>query len=191
VSRKAGERIGAIRVLARTEVQAHVDPLTGLPNRRTLEEQVHALPEDEYVVAFADLDHFKAINDGHGHETGDRALRLFARVLRDGVRPRDLIARFGGEEFVAVLPDCSLDDARVVAERIRAELATALANGAIPPFTVTIGLADAVPGESLASMIARADAAMLSAKTQGRDRVVAHGDPTRPGPDLAAVPSAG
>lgn len=193
VARKTGERLSAVRILAKTEAEAQVDPLTGLSNRRTLENQVSDLRvlDGSFVIAFADLDHFKGINDAHGHDTGDRALRLFARVLRDSIRPRDLIARFGGEEFVAVLPDCSLDDARGVAERIRSELARALENATVPPFTVTIGLAQSDPGDPLGDVISRADVAMLQGKSQGRDRVLVAGDeplvaPTRP----TAVPAA-
>jgi diguanylate cyclase (GGDEF)-like protein len=178
VGRKAGERIGALRVFAKTEAQAQVDPLTGLPNRRTLERQVHEVvgAEVPYVVAFADLDHFKTINDTYGHDSGDRALRLFARVLRDSIRPCDLLARFGGEEFIVVLPDCALDGARSVGERIRSSLADALAHATVPPFTVTIGLAAGEPGDDLSQIIVAADAVMLQAKAMGRDRVVAAGD---------------
>lgn len=174
VARKAGDRIGAIRVLARTEAQAQTDPLTGLPNRRTLESQVHEFHvlDAPYVVVFADLDHFKLINDVHGHAIGDRALRLFARVLRDSIRPRDLLARHGGEEFVAVLPDCSLADASVVAERIRSILASRLEHATVPSFTVTIGLAAGVLGDELLDVIAAADATMLRGKSLGRDRVL-------------------
>ncbi len=174
VGRKAGERIGVLRVLTSTEAQARVDPLTGLPNRRTLENRAHDLVvrDEQFVVVYADLDHFKKINDTHGHETGDRALRLFARVFRDSVRPSDLPARHGGEEFVALLPDCTLDDAKLVAERVRVTLAAALERAAVPNFTVSIGLAATDPGESFSEVLDRADAAMLAAKAAGRNRIV-------------------
>jgi diguanylate cyclase (GGDEF)-like protein len=192
VARKAGDRLGALRVLARSEAQAQTDPLTGLPNRRTLDGHMHDLLAEgtEYVVAFADLDHFKAINDNHGHETGDRALRLFSRVLRDSIRPRDLIARHGGEEFLVVLPECRLADARIVAERVRSQLAKALAQAEVPPFTVTIGLAISEVGDSFSAAVARADNAMRTAKALGRDRVVAVGD-TLPATPPAPTPSNG
>jgi diguanylate cyclase (GGDEF)-like protein len=177
IARKAGDRIGVLRVLAHTEAQAQVDPLTGLPNRRTLEERTRDLltSEQPFVVAYADLDHFKNLNDMHGHDTGDRALRLFARVLRDSIRPNDIPARYGGEEFVVVLPNCSVIDARVVAERIRTQLLDALIGGSVPSFTVSIGLAEAEGGEAVSEVIDRADAALLRAKQLGRDRVLASG----------------
>jgi diguanylate cyclase (GGDEF)-like protein len=180
VARKAGDRIGVLRVLARTEAQAQTDPLTGLPNRRTLENHAHDLLARDglFVVAYADLDHFKVINDTYGHEVGDRALRVFARVLRDSVRPRDLPARYGGEEFVAVFPDCALPEARLIADRIRAKLASVLLQGSVPQFTVSIGLALADSGEAFSEVVARADAAMLDAKRLGRDRVLVAGEAT-------------
>jgi diguanylate cyclase (GGDEF)-like protein len=178
VARKAGERIGAQRVLAQTEEQAQSDPLTGLPNRRTFENQVdqRQLRNTPYVIAFADLDQFKLINDVHGHDVGDRALRIFAQVLRDAIRPGDLLARHGGEEFVVLLPNCPLPDARNVAERIRSQLARAVGHGSVPPFTVTIGLAKAGPSTPLSDVIASADGAMLMAKSLGRDRVFTAND---------------
>ena len=182
VARKVGERVGALRVLARTEAQAKTDPLTGLPNRRTLDAKMFDLLAEStpYVVAYADLDHFKDINDSFGHETGDRALRLFARVLRDSVRPRDFVARHGGEEFLVVLPECSLPDARTVAERIRTELGKVLGQATVPPFTVTIGLAASEPNDAFSDVVGRADATMLVAKSLGRDQTLA-------APDIPAV----
>ena len=121
IARKVGERVGMLRAFMRSETQAHTDPLTGLMNRRSLEEKVRALTADgtTYVAAYGDLDHFKQLNDVHGHDAGDQALRLFARVLRDAVRPHDLTARYGGEEFVVVLPDCTVSDAYAVVNRLR------------------------------------------------------------------------
>ena len=174
VARKAGDRIGYLRVLARTETQARVDVLTGLFNRRSLEQQAREVIDrgEQFVVAFADLDHFKNLNDEFGHETGDRALRLFGRVLRDSVRPSDIPSRYGGEEFVVVLPDCQLADARIVADRVRERLTSAIHASTVPGFTVSIGLAASEPPETLAETVARADAALLHAKGAGRDRVV-------------------
>ncbi len=192
VARKAGDRIGFLRVLARTETQARVDPLTGLLNRRSLEDQSGPIRKagEAFVVAFADLDHFKDLNDKHGHEIGDRALRLFARVLRDSIRPADIAARYGGEEFVILLPECTLVDARIVANRVRERLAIAVAGATVPPFTVSIGLAAWEDPEGIDDTVARADAALLAAKSAGRDRVLTSATlPPMPDPD-AGKPAA-
>jgi len=102
----------------------------------------HDLTQEDrsYVVLFADLDHFKDLNDVHGHEIGDRALRLFARVVRDSVRPKDIPARYGGEEFVIVLPDCTVGDACIVAERVQARLLDAIGTAAVPPGGTATGM---------------------------------------------------
>ncbi len=174
VAQRAGEHIGLLRAMARSEAQAGTDTLTGLMNRRSVEAATHALVLDgtPFVVAFADLDHFKTLNDAHGHEAGDQALRLFARVLRDSVRPSDIPARFGGEEFVVVLPECSINDAVTVAERLRKSLNDTLANATVPPFTVSVGIARSGPDNGFSETRARADEALLIAKAEGRDRVV-------------------
>jgi diguanylate cyclase (GGDEF)-like protein len=184
VARKAGDRIGYLRVLARTETQARIDVLTGLFNRRSLEQQTREVIDkgEQFVVAFADLDHFKNLNDEFGHETGDRALRLFGRVLRDSVRPSDIPSRYGGEEFVVVLPDCQLADARIVADRVRERLTSAIHASTVPAFTVSIGLAASEPPETLSETVARADAALLHAKGAGRDRVVMWNEMLAPEP---------
>jgi diguanylate cyclase (GGDEF)-like protein len=174
VARRTGERLGGLRAFARTEAQARTDPLTGLLNRRSLEHDVRDLTEDSrtYVVAYGDIDHFKQLNDQHGHDTGDRALRLFSRVLRDCVRPTDLPARYGGEEFVVVLPDASVTTAKAVVERFRGALQLALADSSLPGFTVSFGIAAARPGHAFGEVVEAADAALLQAKEAGRNRVV-------------------
>jgi diguanylate cyclase (GGDEF)-like protein len=173
IGRKAGERIGMLRAFSRSETQARTDPLTGLLNRRSLEARTRDLAETglPFVVAYGDLDQFKMLNDVHGHDAGDRALRLFARVLRDSVRPVDVPARYGGEEFVVALPDCSLDNAFTVIERIRSELRAVLANGTVPPFTVSFGIAASELGLTFSQTLEAADEALLHAKRSGRDRI--------------------
>jgi diguanylate cyclase (GGDEF)-like protein len=173
IAQRAGAHIGLLRATARTETQARTDSLTGLYNRRSIEAAAHHLVREgtPFVAAFADLDQFKVLNDKHGHETGDRVLRLFARVLRDSVRPTDIPARYGGEEFVVVLPDCSVTDAITVAERLRSRLREAIAAGSVPPFTVSVGIAHSGPDNGLTETIGRADEALLAAKAAGRDRV--------------------
>ncbi len=181
LSRKAGERLGAVRSLQRSELRATTDPLTGLINRRSLEEQVHdlQLSRRSYAVAFADVDHFKKLNDTFGHPMGDRALRLFARVITSTLRDEDISCRYGGEEFVFVFPDARADAARLAAERLREALAFSLDSGSVSDFTVSFGVTESADGEDLASVVERADAALLEAKQAGRDRVVISSPPEK------------
>jgi diguanylate cyclase (GGDEF)-like protein len=187
ITRKIGERLTLLRSLARNENLATTDPLTGLANRRSLEEAAQTLTDGghSYVVAFGDLDHFKLINDVHGHDVGDKALRLFARVLRDRVRPGDFPARYGGEEFIVILPECSAADATGALDRVRASLAEALDATALPPFTVSFGLSSPDAMRPFEDVVAEADEALLAAKAAGRDRVVA---PAPAGDDDDQVP---
>jgi diguanylate cyclase (GGDEF)-like protein len=172
-ARRGSERIAMIRAFATSEVQAQTDPLTGLLNRRSLENAVRDLRAagTAYSLAYGDLDHFKILNDTHGHEAGDQALRLFARVLSESLRPNDLAARYGGEEFVVVLPDCSTTQATSVLERVRENLAIALSAGHVPSFTVTFGVASSAYASEFDEIVAIADEALLDAKSAGRNRV--------------------
>jgi diguanylate cyclase (GGDEF)-like protein len=190
VSRKAGERVGLLRAFARSETQAHTDPLTGLLNRRSLESQARELVEagTQYVVAYGDLDHFKLLNDVHGHDAGDKALRLFSRVLRDNVRPSDIPARYGGEEFVAVLPQCSIADAVTVLERVRGQLASSEHGIGGPEFTISFGLASSVSYATFSETVEAADAALLVAKATGRNRIQLADGPEFPPPDETEPP---
>ncbi|MBK9179368.1 MAG: GGDEF domain-containing protein [Acidimicrobiales bacterium] len=179
IATQAGTRIGNLRAFARSEVQASTDPLTGLLNRRSVENNLRELARDltPFTVAMGDLDHFKQLNDTHGHEAGDRALRLFAQVLRRTLRPGDLVARFGGEEFLLVFPSCSTVDAVSALERVREALALALSEGGSPGFTASFGVADSNQGDDLDEIVAVADQALFAAKVQGRNRVVVAGGP--------------
>jgi diguanylate cyclase (GGDEF)-like protein len=176
LAKLAGARIGLLRVMAETQLQASTDTLTGLLNRRSFSEQVGVVPAHLHpvAVAMADLDHFKELNDTYGHETGDRALRLFARVLRDSLRGSDIVSRYGGEEFAIAFPDCSSIDASRALNTVRAQLDAAVTVGGLPKFTASFGITEAEPGEELLSVLRRADEALLTAKRQGRDRVVLH-----------------
>ena len=173
-SRRGSERIAMIRAFATSETQAQTDPLTGLLNRRSLENAVRDLGNDgiPYAVAYGDLDHFKILNDTHGHEAGDQALRLFSRVLRDSLRPNEIAARYGGEEFVIVLPDCDTEIAIGVLERVRESLALALGAARVPPFTVTFGVASSAYAAEFDEIVAIADRALLDGKAAGRNRVL-------------------
>ncbi len=177
-TRRAGERIAMLRAFEKSETQARTDPLTGLWNRRSLDNRMRQLAESGvvYTVAYGDLDHFKMLNDAHGHEAGDQALRLFARVVRDSVRPDDITARYGGEEFVIVFPDCPVDTATKILERLREQLALTLSNGRVPPFTVSFGLASSSDADTFDDVVAVADTALLTAKANGRNRTVRAGE---------------
>jgi len=174
VARRSSDRIGLMRAFTRSEVQASTDPLTGLLNRRSFDDYIRRLTVNEipYALAFGDLDHFKLINDVHGHGTGDKSLRLFAQVLRNGLRDGDFCARYGGEEFILALPNCEEAEAVQVLERIREQLTLTLLEAGLPSFTVSFGVAQAQVGQQLENVISAADAALLQAKGLGRNRVV-------------------
>jgi diguanylate cyclase (GGDEF)-like protein len=177
LAKLAGARIGLLRMMTETQLQASTDSLTGLLNRRSLENNVQMLRHERrgFVVAMADLDNFKQLNDVHGHETGDRALRLFAQTLRTSLRDLDIVSRHGGEEFAVVMPDCGLADASIALDRFRTHLIASIQASGLPEFTVSVGIVDATESENFAEVLARADAALLEAKRTGRDQVVAHG----------------
>ena len=176
LAKLAGARIGLLRVMAETQLQASTDTLTGLLNRRSFSEKVAGLPHSLHpvAVAMADLDHFKNLNDTYGHETGDRALRLFARVLRDTLRAHDVISRYGGEEFAIAFPDCSAVDATRALHSVQTQLDAAITVGGLPKFTCSFGITEIEPGEELAAVLRRADDALLVAKRSGRNQVVLH-----------------
>jgi diguanylate cyclase len=133
-----------------------------------------------------DLDHFKAINDGHGHDAGDRALQHVAALLGQQTRGSDYLFRYGGEEFVVVLVAASESQAEVIAESLRRQIAQSpitLPNGQTLALTASIGVAGHDGHPDYERLMARADAAMYAAKRQGRNRVVVADDalPEAPG----------
>jgi diguanylate cyclase (GGDEF)-like protein len=160
---------------------AVLDPLTGLLNRKSLIDRFQEIAEqaavtDAWVCVLAcDLDHFKDVNDAHGHERGDQALRDAAYLLRKQLRSFELLYRLGGEEFLAVLPGLTLGEGRDVAERARAALEAARPAGLT--LTASMGVAAARGAEvSYDTLFRSADAALYEAKRHGRNRVVAFGD---------------
>ena len=189
VARRASERLAMLRAFEVSQAQANSDSLTGLMTRRSLEAAVRELRSTgaPYAVAYGDLDHFKNLNDSFGHAAGDRALRTFSQVLRDSLRPADMPGRYGGEEFVIVLPDCPLEEAHQVLERVRERLADRITIAAVPTFTVSFGLAGSHQGEDFDHVVSLADAALLDAKAGGRDQIVISDDPARPFTNPAAT----
>ena len=164
------------RTVNRYKLAAQTDPLTGLLNRRGFFEAAAALTAAHAaslapvcVLAF-DLDHFKSINDRFGHKTGDLVLDLFAKVVRTSMRTDDVTGRVGGEEFVAVLSG-QFADACIAAERVRAAFAKAAIDTPQIPATVSIGVACGLPTVPIETLIARADAMLYRAKTNGRNRI--------------------
>jgi diguanylate cyclase (GGDEF)-like protein len=159
------------------EEMAFSDSLTGLPNRRQgyqlLQSQI-ALAQRSgrpLSVCLWDLDHFKQVNDVHGHDAGDQVLRGVAGRLKDLLRSSDTLVRWGGEEFLVILPDTELHAGAVVAERLcRAIAASPLAAGV--PSTASFGVSDYVSGEHLEQLLQRADRALYAAKAAGRNQVV-------------------
>jgi diguanylate cyclase (GGDEF)-like protein len=159
---------------------AYYDPLTGLPNRRFFSEHASLIFEEvkryekPLSLLVIDIDHFKKINDTYGHDVGDLVLKTFADVLRGIVRKSDICVRFGGEEFVVLLPNTNLEGARVLAERIRTTVAkNPVEHGSIViVFTVSIGISQYRKGmQSIDELIKEADIALYSAKEGGRNRV--------------------
>ena len=173
------DRIGVLRASETTKKQASRDPLTGLLNRRSLEDNVRRLESSglSYVVAFCDLDHFKTLNDTHGHSEGDRALRHFSRALRSVVRPTDLVARWGGEEFVLVFSEMDPAEAVRVLQRVRANLRRTLESSDHPAFTFSAGIASEKT-ESFKDAVHSADLALLAAKQAGRDQTLISAEPS-------------
>lgn len=155
------------RVLAQESRLASYDPLTGILNRRALAPALQQLVEaggTDTVVLF-DLDRFKAVNDADGHEAGDEVLQRTAQAAASVLRDGDRLARWGGEEFLVLLPGTDVEQAREVAERIRRSLR------ADTGVTASFGVAEHRPGDTVARWVSRADRAMYAAKHLGRDRV--------------------
>ncbi|HEX7236185.1 MAG TPA: GGDEF domain-containing protein [Gammaproteobacteria bacterium] len=167
----------SLGVLRQAERNAQTDALTGLGNRhwmRTMFERevTRALHSNKALcLMMIDVDNFKAFNDQYGHTAGDSVLVAVAEALREYLRPTDLVARFGGDEFSVLLPDLHVKQARQTAERIRQQIAGMSPPSLATAVTVSIGLAERTPQDDVTTLVQRADAAMYDAKEAGRNRV--------------------
>jgi len=167
----------ALRVQTKIfEKLASHDPLTGILNRKGLGDELFSLAEGQeehlfpFSLVFIDIDHFKDINDQHGHGVGDQVIREIAYVIQGDIQRRDLFARWGGEEFLLICPLTRAPDAALLAERLRQIIASREWPGGIR-VTSSFGVSELAVGEDLSEGIKRADQAMYRAKQNGRDRV--------------------
>ncbi|MGB9750865.1 MAG: GGDEF domain-containing protein [Roseiflexus castenholzii] len=160
---------------------AYTDTLTGLPNRRRLYEELRRLIGmadrygQEFCVCLFDIDHFKQLNDQHGHLVGDQVLCALAQTVPLHLRTVDHFGRWGGEEFAILLPQTSLSDAQMALDRVRMAL-QAINLADVPTITASFGVAEYLPGDTSESILHRADQSMYLAKTTGRNRIVVDGD---------------
>ena len=180
----AASALSNLRLLERMKHQANVDVLTGLHNRRFLEDYAQKLfaiarrRQQPLGIIMLDLDHFKSFNDTYGHELGDRILRHFARTITTSMRDTNLAVRYGGEEFLILLPDTNLKACTLVAERIRKAVMSMVVpsntEAPLPRLTVSLGVA-VFPehGQTLKEVIQASDKAMYQSKRLGRNRVTA------------------
>lgn len=146
------------------------DPLTGALNRRGFEQKMRAMPFKKGTLLYADLDHFKIINDTLGHDMGDRVLLQTADTLHETLRDNDILGRFGGEEFVIFLPGLPLAEGYLVAQRLRSAIRQHV-HAPGRPVTISMGVAPLALADGLADALIKADRALFRAKANGRDRV--------------------
>jgi diguanylate cyclase (GGDEF)-like protein len=168
------------RLVAGLHRASTTDALTGVLNRGAFQErldEVLGAPDHQPVVlALLDLDHFKLVNDRHGHPAGDRALRRFCEIVQAEARLDDALGRLGGEEFGLLLAGTDLAGAHAFADRLRATVARETASGEVR-LTVSIGLCESGPGMTAEDLLRSADVALYSAKGAGRNRVALYGEP--------------
>jgi len=184
------------------QAEANKDPLTGIANRakldKFLEEQMaEAGPAGEpLALVIADVDHFKKFNDQWGHTTGDQVLRLVAEVMNANVKGKDLLARYGGEEFAIVLPHTSVENATMLANRIRKaiesrRLKKRRTGEDLGVVTLSLGVAMYVPMDTMDGFIERADKCLYAAKDSGRNQVCSNGDMSATGGNAKGEPQLG
>lgn len=169
--------LNQVRLARRHKRDAETDALTGLFNRRAFFNRAQGLRVSVVVTVF-DIDHFKQVNDVHGHQMGDVVLQTFASILTETVREGDLAARFGGEEFAVLLPDTSLKAGLIIAERIRKKFAERRFTSEATLFgsSVSVGISQIGGHAELDNLLVQADAALYAAKRSGRNRVVLYTD---------------
>lgn len=170
--------------------EALTDGLTGLANRKAFDAEIARITQEaaanrtSFTLLMVDIDYFKSFNDNFGHQIGDQVLRLVARTLVDGVKGRDLAARYGGEEFVIILPETELQAGIAVGNSLRRSLATKdvvnrNTGEKLGRITMSAGVAEYCPGEDYHDTIERADAALYTAKHNGRNQVAAAPTPNK------------
>jgi diguanylate cyclase (GGDEF)-like protein len=182
--RQEHEMEGLNRELLRT---ARLDTVTGIGNRRALDEALLSLAGSRLAAVLLDVDHFKAFNDRNGHLAGDAALGRVGELLRDTVRRADLVFRYGGEEFLILLPGSDHDAAARVAERVRRAVGDdPVIGGGGLTVSAGVAVADRFSASSPLPLLRRADAALYQAKRTGRNRVVVDGAAAAPLSPLAS-----
>ena len=178
------------RDLEQVRKEAMTDGLTGLANRKSFDAAISRVTEEAnenqtpYTLLMVDIDHFKNFNDNFGHQIGDQVLRLVARTLIEGVKGRDIAARYGGEEFGIILPETTLSAGVSVGNALRKAIATKdvinrSSGEKLGRITMSVGVAEYSPGEDVNDLIERADAALYTAKHNGRNQVAAAPTPSR------------
>ena len=172
--------LAALEMVAELSVEADTDVLTGVGNRRSMETAIDTgiaerrKSEGHIGVLFADIDHFKDINDTFGHETGDRVLKMVTETFRRNLRASDSIGRWGGDEFLAVLRSIDAEGIRLLAEKLRSLVASSyltLADGTELRVTVSVGITLIRPSDTGESLLARADRLLYESKSQGRNQL--------------------
>lgn len=160
--------------------QSFTDPLTGLGNRRRLDQVLNLeigrarRTGEKLCVAMGDLDHFKRVNDTYGHDAGDKVLITFSEMLIEHMRPTDILARFGGEEFIILMPHTDLQSGVSAVDRFRNKFSETLVEPLPSPVTVSFGLAELTTDEDAEALLRHADEALYKAKNQGRNRVATY-----------------
>jgi diguanylate cyclase len=184
-----------LKTIRRTSLN---DPLTGLANRKSFERTLRGMMADcagrgePLSLLMADIDHFKQFNDSYGHHTGDQVLRLVALELKQALTERNIVARYGGDEFAVIMPCAPLDATLAVADQIRRsimarDIISRSTGRNLGRFTVSFGVATMGAGDAPDRLVRRADGCLYGAKCTGRNRVVCEGDPEFAGSEIAGA----